>query len=310
MRVFIAGATGTLGLPIVKRLIAADHEVIGLTRKETGAAALRQLGAEAVIGDALDGERLLQLVQEAKPTRVLHLLTALPPAGGARKKDLDATNELRIRGTEHLIRAAIAAGAKRLVAESFPSVYGKGDFHAPLAEDAPLGAVPSGTMHEVVGALRSMEAQLAAARGRIETVVLRYGYLYGASVPSTRMLLDGLRARKVPILRGASGLGSFLHIDDAVDVTVAALEREPVSAVYNVVDDEPVGPAAFIAAAADQIGAPPPRKVPRFVMKLAAPMIVDFSEMRLPLANARAKRELGFAPRYPTYREGLRDGIH
>jgi nucleoside-diphosphate-sugar epimerase len=310
MRVFIAGATGTLGLPVVKRLVAAGHEVIGLTRKEAGREALRRLGATGVVGDALDGERLLQLMVEARPTHVLHLLTALPPGGGTRKKDLAATNELRIRGTANLIRGAIAAGAKRIVAESFPTVYGRGDFRAPLAEDAPMPPVPSGTMHDVVAALRSMESQLAAARDLIETVVLRYGYLYGADVPSTRMLLDGLRARKVPVMRGASGLGSFLHIDDAAAVTIAALEREPVSGVYNIVDDEPVSPAAFIAAAAERIGAPPPRAVPRLVMKLAAPLMVDFSEMRLPLSNAKAKRELGFAPRYPSFREGLRDGIN
>ncbi|HKO54672.1 MAG TPA: NAD(P)-dependent oxidoreductase, partial [Thermoanaerobaculia bacterium] len=145
---------------------------------------------------------------------------------------------------------------------------------------------------------------------RIEVVVLRYGYLYGAGVPSTRYLLDGLRARKVPVMRGASGLGSFLHIEDAADATIAALERREASGIYNIVDDEPVAPRAFIEAAAETVGAPPPRAVPRFVMRLAAPLMVAFSELRLPLSNAKAKRELGFAPRHPSFRDGLRTGLN
>jgi nucleoside-diphosphate-sugar epimerase len=309
MRVFIAGATGTMGMPLVHRLIREGHAVIGLTRKEEGASRLRRAGAEAAIGDALDRDRLHRLVADARPTHVVHLLTALPKSGATRAKDLSPTNALRIDGTAHLVSAALAAGAKRIIAESFPIVYGPADLGTtPLDEFAAMDPNPSGAARETVEALRSLESQLLAVRDRIETTVLRYGYLYGAAVPSTEFLLDGLRARKVPLIRRAGGLGSWLHIDDSVDATMAALQSRD-TGVYNIVDDEPVSLTEFILHAARLLGAPQPRTLPRFVAKLAAPMLAQFASMRLPLANARAKRELGFAPRFANYRDGLAEVI-
>ena len=305
MRVFIAGATGTMGLPLVHQLIRDGHEVVGLTRKEDGAAALRRAGAEAVIGDALDGDALKRIVIDARPTHIVHLLTALPKSGGNRASDLAPTNELRIRGTANLLQGALAARAQRIVVESFPIVYGAGDLGTqPLDENAPMDPYPKGATRESVEALRSMESQVFAVRDRIETVVLRYGYLYGADVPSTQGLLEGLRARKVPLMRGPEGLGSFLHIDDFVSATMLALQSH-VTGVFNIVDDEPVSLRAYLTHAVRLLDAPQPRSVPRFVVKLLAPMVAQFSTMRVPLSNAHAKRELGFAPRFANYRDGL-----
>lgn len=307
MRVFIAGATGTLGLPLVQRLVAGGHEVIGLTRKERGRDALRLLGAKGVVGNALDPDGLRRIVVDAAPTHVVHLLTALPKEGVLRPADLDATNELRIHGTANLLAAAIAAGAQRIVAESFPTVYGVGDVSAsPLREDDALAQLPDDASRPMVEALRSLESQVLAANDRIEAIVLRYGLFYGESVPSTVSMAESLRARKMPLMRGANGIASFVHVEDAASATIAALERGVPGSVYNIVDDQPVGLKEFVTSMAESIGAPPPRTLPRFLVRVAAPMAALFSITRLPLSNAKAKRELRFQPKFASVREGLK----
>ena len=304
--IFIAGATGTLGLPLVRRLVAGGHRVTGLTRKESGRRALEELGATGVIGDALDAPRLRELVVRARPTHVLHLLTAIPKAGVTKPSDLAPTNELRTRGTAHLIDAAIAAGATRIIAESYPSVYGSGVVSdTPLAEDAPLAPVGDSVLRPTIEALRDLERRMRDANGRIDTIVLRYGSFYGPGVPSTDALVDALRKRKMPVMRGADGVSSFVHIDDAVAATIAALDRGAPGSVYNIVDDAPANVAEMLAAIAGAAGAPRPFALPRFVARLVAPMLVEYMTARLPLSNAKAKRELGFAPRFPDYRTGL-----
>ena len=289
MHIFIAGATGTLGLPLVQRLVASGHRVTGLTRKEAGRKMLEELGAEAVLGDALDRERLRELVVTAAPTHVLHLLTAIPKAGVTKPSDLDATNELRTRGTANLLDAAIAAGAKRIVAESYPSVI----------------LPPAGRLASSIEALRDLERQMQAASDRIETIVLRYGNFYGPNVPSTGGMIAALRNRKLPLMRGADGIASFIHIDDAVSATIAALERGRSGATYPIVDDQPIGLPQFIEGLGDAIGAPRPMVLPRFVVKLVAPMVAELLAARAALSNADAKRDLGFAPRFANYRVGL-----
>jgi 2-alkyl-3-oxoalkanoate reductase len=307
MRVFIAGATGTIGYPVAKELIARGHEVAGLTRSESGAARLRQLGAAALIGDALDADGVARAVAEVRPTHVLHLLTAIPP-NVTRPRHMAATNELRIQGTTNLIRAAVAAGAQRIVAESFPTVYGIGAVASqPLSEHDPLKPLGRWASGEVVQALRSLESQMREARERdeIETVILRYGYLYGPDVPSTTAMLDGMRTRRIPVLRRDEGLGSFIHQDDVTAATLAALEAPRVSDVYNVVDDVPASFTEFVTFAVAQLGAPEPRRVPRWVVRLATPLFADIAGSRLPLSNRRARAELAFMPKYPSFREGL-----
>ena len=304
MRVFIAGATGAMGRPVVRELIARGHEVIGLTRNERRAAALRSEGAEAVVGDALDAAGILEAVTEARPTHVLHLLTAIPP-NAARPRDFRATNDLRIHGTANLIRAAIAAGAQRIVAESFPTVYGIGEIGpGPLTEDTPVAPLGKWASAPVVEALRILEQQMREARG-IETVVLRYGYLYGPEIPSTRDMLEAICARKLPVLRSTSGIGSFVHSDDVTAATIAALEAKKVSRVYNIVDDEPATFNEFITFAAQKMGAPEPRRVPSWLLRIAAPVIAEVAASRLPLSNRRARAELGFVPKYPSFRSSF-----
>lgn len=306
MKIFIAGATGTLGIPVVQRLVSDGHEVIGLTRSTVGRDKLTMLGARGVVGNALDAEAMLRIVGEAAPTHVVHLLTALPKDGPTKASEVEATNDLRIRGTANLLRAAIAAGAKRIVAESFAMVYGVGAVSSkPVVEDAPLPALPDSATRDAIVALRSLETQLVGARDRIETIVLRYGYFYGPNVPSTEAMVAGLRSRKLPVMRGAVGIGSFIHIEDAAAATVAALTRGTSGSIYNIVDDAPVRFTDFVQTLVATSGAPTPRVFPRFLVKLAAPMAAEFFMTQLPLSNAKARRELAFAPRFPTYREGL-----
>ena len=310
MKVFIAGATGALGAPLARQLVARGHEVVGLTRSPEKRALIEQLGATAAVADALDTPALEQVVRAAAPTHVVHLLTALPKNGPMRPSDIIATNELRVHGTANLLRAAIAVGAQRIVGESFSAIYGYSDRgDQPLSEDAAPGQPEADPgLRAVVEALRSLEDQLLDANrsGRIEAIVLRYGLTYGPENASTQYFLKILRKRQLPTLRGAQGLVSFIHIDDAASATIAALERGRPGTIYNIVDSEPVGFSDYLRAAAQAIGARRPLALPAWLLRLAAPMAVTMMSSRLPLSNARARGELQWRLQYPNYREGLR----
>jgi nucleoside-diphosphate-sugar epimerase len=307
MKVFVAGATGALGRPLVRALVARGHEVIGLTRSAEKRRLVESLGARPAVADALDADALGRAVREARPTHVVHLLTALPAEGPLRAGHLRATNALRTRGTANLLRAAIDCRARRVVAESFVGVHGAADFDQPRGEDEPLVPVPrGGVLRDGILAMRALERQLLEARPRIETVVLRYGLFYGPEVASTVALVHRLRRGRMFVPRGASGVSSFIHVDDAAEATVAALESERPSIVYNVVDDEPMALADYVALAAEVFGARPPRTAPVWLVKLVAPVIATAAFARLPLSNAKARVELGWRPAFPTAREGLR----
>jgi nucleoside-diphosphate-sugar epimerase len=306
MRVFVAGATGVLGRPLVRKLVERGHDVVGLTRTAAKQSLLEEMGARAAVADALDEEALRRAVQAARPTHVVHLLTALPVGGPVRPRDLRATNRVRTEGTAHLIRAAREAGARRLVAESFLGVYGRADFDRPRSEDGPLPPPGSGRLGAAVLALRALERQLVEARvAGLETVALRYGLFYGPGIPALAGLGKALRARKVFVPRGATGVASFIHVDDAVTATLAALAHPSPSATYNVVDDEPIALTDYLAAAAAAFGAPAPRAVPAWVVGLAAPVIARAAFTRVPLSNAKARAELGWRPAHPSVREAL-----
>src|SRR5262245_5284634 len=296
MRVFVAGATGALGQPLVRALVHRGHEVIGLTRSASKRPLLESLGARAAVADALDADTLERAVVEAAPTHVVHLLTALPPAGPMRASDLTATNEVRVRGTANLLRASIDARATRLVAESFVGVYGRANFDRPRGEDEPLPPPTEGGFRDALLALRDMEAQLATARASkdIETVTLRFGGFYGPDVASLQATVKMLRARRIFLPRHASSVMSFVHVDDAAAATVAALEHPSPGAVYNVVDDEPMSLHAFLGVVASAIGSPPPRTMPAWLFRLIAPLMAEALAVRMPLSNAKAKRELGW----------------
>jgi nucleoside-diphosphate-sugar epimerase len=267
-------------------------------------------GARAVVADALDEENLSRAVRHAQPTHVVNLLTALPPAGPLRPKDLRPTNVLRSDGAANLLRASIDAGVRRIVAESFVGVIGDSGTGQPLREEQALAEVRSSDpMRETIFALRSLERMHAeaGAQAKIETVVLRFGLFYGPDVPSTESLLSRLRAGRLFAPKRVEGVASWIYIDDAVSATVAALEHPRPAALYNVVDDEPAGLDIFLAEAARAFQAPAPRPVPRWLLRLAAPLVDGMGSAYLALDNARAKRELNWRPLFPDIRAGLLD---
>ena len=302
MRVFVAGATGAIGRPVVRALAARGHEVIGMTRTPSKRGLIAADGARPVVADALDRAAVRRAIADAAPTHVVHLLTALPPVA-MRPGDLRATNRLRIEGTRHLLDASRAAGVRRLVAESFLLVYGSGR-EGPIGEDEPFEDPGPSPLREAILALRDMERQIESAEA-IEGVILRFGAIYGPGVPSTDASLRQLAARRFFLPRDADGRMPFVHIDDAVSAVVAALEHPAASGPYNVADDDPMPFRSFVATAAMLLGAPPPRTLPGWLVRLLAPVGGALTSTRLALSNERARRELGWEPRYRTPREGL-----
>jgi nucleoside-diphosphate-sugar epimerase len=308
VKVFVAGASGAIGRPLVRQLVAASHEVTGMTRREERAEGIRADGAAAVVCDAFDAEALERVVREASPEVVVHLLTSLPPRLDYRARDpLGPTSRLRREGTRNLIAAARAAGARRLVAESVAFLYAPEggrlkDESAPLFLGAPH---PFG---DAVDAIADLERQVTEAE-RVEGVVLRYGWLYG---PGTYFDRDGsqtedVRKRKAPLVGKGTGIFSFLHVEDAAAATAAAVERGK-PGVYNVVDDEPVPYDEWLPAFAEAIGAKRPWRAPVWLARLIAGRAAVGMALELRGAsNAKAKRELGWQPRYASWREGFAD---
>jgi nucleoside-diphosphate-sugar epimerase len=311
MRVFVAGATGAIGRPLVAQLVAAGHEVTGMTRSEQRAADVRQAGAEAVVCDALDADAVRAAMETAKPEVVVHQLTSLPDRIDFRKPDLyDATNRVRGEGTRNLIDGARAAGASRMVAQSIAFAY------APVGdrvkdEEAPLLPPDTpGPFGEGVRVLREMEESVTGTDG-LEGLVLRYGFFYG---PGTYYALDGstaedMRRRRQPIVGKGTGVFSFIHVDDAASATVKAVEGGP-PGIYNVVDDDPATLREWAPAFAEAIGAPKPMRIPAFLARLIAGRAVTSFALDLRGAsNAKARRELGWGPRYASWRQGFREAL-
>jgi nucleoside-diphosphate-sugar epimerase len=306
-RVFVAGASGAIGRPLVRQLLEAGHDVTGMTRREEHAAAIRDTGADASVCDVFDREALIEAVIAAQPDVVVHELTSLPPRIDPRRADTyPATNRLRTEGTSTLIEAARAAGAGRFVAQSVAFVYEPVgprvvDERAPVIEDA------SGHLGEAMRAVLDCERQVLA----IDGLVLRYGYFYG---PGTSFERDGtmaedIRRRRFPIVGSGQGTMSFVHIDDAAEATVAACERgEP--GIYNVCDDDPAPMREWIPVYAAAIVASRPLRVPRWVVRLAAGKTIArlTTEMR-GASNEKAKRELGWLPRHPSWRQGFAEAL-
>jgi len=305
MRVFVAGATGVIGRRLLPVLRAAGHEPIAMTRSPEKADALGAQGIEAVVCDAYDAAGLARAVADARPDRVVHALTDLPEDINMRRfeREVQSTGRLRREGTRNLLAAARAAGVERILAESIAFAYApEGDWVKD--EDAPLATA---TLPFVAEPLADLERQVLEAGG----IVLRYGQLYG---PGTSFTKDGswaanLRRRRLPIVGAGSGVFSFLHVDDAASATVAALEhRGP--ATYNVVDDDPAPVHDWVGVYARAVGAPAPWHAPAWVGRLAAGRIaVDMTNELRGASNARIKRELGWQPRYASWREGFREAL-
>jgi 2-alkyl-3-oxoalkanoate reductase len=296
MRVFVAGGTGTIGVPLVRALVARNHLVFATTRSSDKQSLIRGLGASPVVVDALDAAALDKAVREAAPTHVVHELTALPKAGPRSAQELEPTNKLRDEGTRNLLRAAIAAGAQRIVVGSF-ALTGAGPQQTSNAD-----------LNRAAAAVRSMESQVldAAHRRDIEGVVLRYGLFYGPGNPATDDLIARVRKRRVPRVRNDRGQLPYIHLDDAVAATVAALDRGTSGSVYDIVDDHPTSFSEMVTELANVAGAPPPWTVPAWLLRMAAPYVARLLTLQVRLSNARAREDLGWAPMFPSYREGLR----
>jgi nucleoside-diphosphate-sugar epimerase len=309
MRVFVAGATGALGRPLVPRLVAAGHEVVGMTRSETKRELVRSLGATPAVADALDPDAVARVVAETEPEVIVHQLTALGGAVDFRHIDryFAQTNRLRIEGTDHLLAAGRAVGARRFVAQSFAGWPAASSGGAVKTEDAPFDPEPAEKLRPVLDAIRYLERAVTSADWT-EGVVLRYGGFYG---PGTSLGRDGgdvtdaIRRRKFPLVGDGGGIWSFIHVEDAADATVAAVEHAP-PGIYNIVDDEPAPVADWLPAVAEALRAKPPRRVPRWLGRILAGEAATFmmTESR-GASNAKAKRELGWSPSHRSWREVL-----
>lgn len=309
MKVFIAGATGTLGLPLVRELVALKHQVTGLTRSAEKRSMLERIGAAAAVADALDAAALEKALRAASPDWVFHLLTAIPKNTLLRASHMKQTNVLRTTGTANLLKASVAAGAKRIVAESMVFAYGFGDHGAcAKTEDDVLQQRESeSSLQQVVDPLRSLETQLLHAneQGLIESVVLRYGFFYGTAGAS-EYLVKMLRKRMLPKVNGSHSTVPWIHIEDAVSASIAAMERGRAGEIYNIVDDEPVEMNAWLSHAALSLNAKPPFSIPRWLLRLISPYMATVFDTRLVVSNRKAKDELHWRLQYPSYREGVR----
>jgi nucleoside-diphosphate-sugar epimerase len=308
MKVLVAGATGALGRQLVPRLVARGHEVYGMTRTQSKADAVRAMGATPLVADALDPEAVASAVAESGPEVIVHQLTALSGSIDMRHFDRDfaLTNRLRSEGTDHLLAAGRAVGIKRFVAQSYAGWPFARTGGPVKSEDAPLDSDPPEGLRRALAAIRHLEDAVTGASWT-EGVVLRYGGFYG---PGTSLAPDGehlelIRKRGFPIVGGGQGVWSFVHIEDAAEATVAAVEHGS-RGIYNVVDDEPAPVAEWLPAIAESVGAKQPRKVPRWLGRLLAGQVatVMMTEVR-GASNEKAKRELGWRPGHASWREGL-----
>jgi nucleoside-diphosphate-sugar epimerase len=302
MRVLLAGASGAVGTPLTRQLIAAGHGVVGISRSRANAERLRSAGAEAVVADVMDRESLLAAVRGVRADAVMHELTAL----GTTKvrQAMQGTNALRTTGTAHLLAAARVVGAHRFLTQSIVLGYGYRD-HGPhvVTEDDPFAEPVPGQLGSVVAALRSAEEQVFSA-DEMEGIALRYGLFYGQD-NVTRMMSNLVRKRRLPVPSSGGGFVNFVYLEDAAAATVAALEKGRAGQAYNIVDDEPVRWSDFLDTLAAELGARRPWRVPSWMLR-AIPYLNTLITTSMRVSNAKARRELGWAPAVSTYREGIR----
>jgi len=307
MRVFVAGATGAIGKQLVPRLVAAGHEVHGMTRSESKQAMLYKLGAVPVVADALDPDQVAKAVGRAGPEVIVHQLTAIPAKLDMRhmERSFALTNRLRTEGTDHLLSAGQAVGVKRFVAQGNIASYARTGGPVKSEED-PFDHSPAPQMRANLAAIGHLEEAVLGARWT-EGIVLRYGWFYG---PGTSMApgeesLEMIRKRKFPVVGDGGAVYSFIHVADAAGATVAAIDHGS-RGVYNVVDDDPAPVAAWLPALAQELGAKKPMRVPRFIGRLFAGEagVVMMTELR-GASNAKAKREFGWRPAHPSWRQGF-----
>jgi nucleoside-diphosphate-sugar epimerase len=309
MKVFVAGASGVIGRPLVRRLVAAGHAVTGMTSRERNVDAIESAGAQPVVCDALDPEAVMAIVVEAGPEVVISQLTRLPADYDPRKIDYEPTNRARYEGGRNMIAAARQAGARRFVSQSVAFIYAP-EGGMVKDEEAPPWIDPP---QPFAGGARSTldhERDVLEAPG-IDGLVLRYGQFYG---PGTYYASDGsvaeqVRRRRFPIVGGGGGHFSFIHVEDAALATVAAVDRGA-PGIYNVVDDEPAAERDWLPIYAAALGAKPPRRVPTWLARLVAGRfaVIMATELR-GASNAKAKRELGWEPNHASWRTGFSEAL-
>jgi nucleoside-diphosphate-sugar epimerase len=309
VRVFLAGATGVIGRRLIPMLLAAGHQVTGMTRSPEKLEALTDMGVEPSLADALDADAVHAAVGKARPDAVIHQLTALPSRIDPRKleRDFALTDRLRSVGTRYLIDAAQAAGAGRIVAQSIAFAYAPGPAGTLHSEADPLYLQAPEPFRRSVHALRELEHAVLESRG----LALRYGYFYGpgSAISPTGSLCEDVARRRLPVVGRGAGVWSFIHVDDAARATVAALGNgEP--GAYNVVDDDPAPVAQWLPALADALGAPRPRRVPALIARpFAGRYGVATMTRAQGASNELAKRELGWTPQHKSWREGFRGAL-
>ena len=304
MRVFVTGGTGALGRHLVPGLVAAGHEVTATTTAPGRVAQLREAGAEAVVLDGLDRAAVIAAVRDAAPEVIMHQMTALADMRSLRNVDrvFAVTNELRTLGTDNLLAAAVEAGSRRVIAQSYTGWPNERSGGPVKTEDDPLDSRVPPSAARSLQAIKHVEE--AVPRAVPEGIVLRYGSFYGPG--ASEILLDTVRKRQLPLIGGGTGIWSFIEITDAAAATIAAVDRGTVG-VYNVVDSDPAPVADWLPYLARVAGARPPLRVPAWLGRLlAGEFVVTQMTTARGSSNEKARKELGWEPRYASWREGFR----
>jgi nucleoside-diphosphate-sugar epimerase len=308
MKIFVAGAAGAIGRPLVAALVAAGHSVVGLTRTASKAEIIKKMGAEPVVADGLDASAIGAAMRSAKPDVVIHEMTDLSGASDLRHFDrtFAASNRLRTEGTDLLLTAAREAGARRFIAQSYCGwPYARVGGTVKTEEDA-LDPDPPAQLRPSLQAIRYLEARVTDS-AEPEGIVLRYGSFYG---PGTGMLdramVEEIRRRRVPLIGDGAGTWSFVHVDDAAAATVRAIDRGKPGHIYNIVDDEPAKVRAWLPALAEMLGAKPPFHLPAWIARLVAGehVVAMMTQVRGG-SNAKAKADLKWRPVHPSWRQGF-----
>ena len=303
MRVFVAGATGVIGRHLVPGLVAAGHEVTGTTRSPAKAAGLKAAGATPVIVDGLDRQAVLDAVRAAQPEVIVHQMTALASMRSFRNfdKEFAVTNELRVRGTDYLLEAARQAGTRRFIAQSFVGWNNARTGSLVKTEQDPLDPDPVSSTRQSMAAIRHVEETVPGAVP--EGLVLRYGFLYGHGASDSMLAIA--RKRQMPVIGGGPGIWSFTEVTDAASATAAAVTRGG-PGLYNIVDDDPAPVREWLPYLSQCLGVKPPMRAPAWLGRLlAGELVVSLMTQARGSSNEKAKRDLGWAPGYGSWRDGF-----
>jgi len=313
MKIFLAGATGAIGKRLLPMLVSAGHAVTGTTAHPANVESIRAAGATPAVMNALDARDVRDAVERAKPEIIIHQLTAIPASINLKRFDEDfaMTNRLRTEGTDHLLAAARAVGCRRFIAQSFGAWLYERDGNPIKSEKDALVAQPEPECRKTFDAIGHLESAVLGERFADEGFLLRYGFFYGpgTSIGKGGSTLDAIRKRRMPIVGKGTGYWSFAHVDDAATATVAALGAA-VPGIYNVSDDEPAPVSEWLPFLAQVLGAEPPQRVPALLARAVVGSlgIAVMTKIR-GLSNQKAKSLLGWKPKWPTWREGFRDGL-